>query len=85
MILNADITAWSLAFNNGQEDSERRKSRTDVNQAGLIDLIGRERVQEVDINITGGFSPGSTSSATLSSLMTAGDLLAFTDVVVDID
>ncbi len=81
--LNADITAWSLAFNNGQEDSERRKSRTDVNQAGLIDLIGRERVQEVDINITGGFSPGSTSSATLSSLMTAGDLLAFTDVVVD--
>lgn len=82
--LGADVTAWSLAFDNGQDDSEDRRSRTAQNSEGLVELIGGDRVHEVGIDIGGVFSTNSTSRNTQNALLGAGDLTEFTDVVVDI-
>lgn len=82
--LGADITAWLLAFDNGQDDSDDRKSRTEQNSEGLVALIGGARVREVGIDIGGVFSTNSTSRNTQNALLAAGGFTEFTDVVVDI-
>lgn len=82
--IGANVVIWSLAFHNGQDDSERRRTRTVENLAELVTLIGNENVIEVGIDLSGPFSASSTSSSTRNALLSAGALTEFTDVVIDI-
>lgn len=82
--LDADVTVWLLAFNNGHEDTDLRRERTAQNANGLAELFDAAHIQEVDIDIGGAFASPVASQNTYAKLREAGDPTEFDDVIVDI-
>lgn len=80
----ADVRIWLLAFDNGLGDSDSRKTLTDQNYAGLVDLYGKDKIDLTPIIIGGPSGETVTPRNTKAALSSAGDATAYDDVVVDI-
>lgn len=82
--LGADVDVWLLAFHNGQDDSSLRRERTDANFEGLGKLFPADRITEVQIDLGGAFQDPIASRTTYEQIRSAGNAMAYDDVVVDI-
>ena len=75
---------WLLAFEDGQEDSPRRRELTSGNRSALADLVGEENIVELPVTIGMAGHPNATSRSTRSAISRPGPTTAFDDVVIDI-
>ncbi len=82
--LDADIDVWLLAFQNGQDDSTLRRTKTDENARGLGELFPVDRIKEVLIDLGGAFQDPIASLKTYEQIRSAGNAMDYDDVVVDI-
>ena len=75
---------WLIAFDNGLEDSELRQKLTQKNREGLIQIVGKDSIQELTINIGGNAYSNATSRDTRKAVTAMGSLERFDDVIVDV-
>ena len=75
---------WLLVFEDGEEESPRRKEWTIKNRKELAALVGEENIVELPVSIAVTGQANATSRNTRSAMSNEGITATVNDVVIDI-
>lgn len=81
--LGATPQVWLLAFDNGLEDSQKKRELTDKNHTSLVKLVGDKQIVELPVT-TGMGHANATSRSTRSAITSQGAIPEVDDLVIDI-